>query len=410
MKQIATRSPFPAALPALLNVRSAWFPKSALARAILVILVLGVATGFYAIAAIFIHGPALLDATDYIPWGILISTYIFFVLSSTGLCFVSSLGHVFGIKKFEAISKRAVFLAIATMLSGFVALIPDLGRPERMLFYLLTPNFTSLLWWMGFLYSIYLVFMVAEFLAMHVGRMDWAKAMGIGGLVSAVAAHSTLGGVFGVIMARPFYFGPLMPLYFLLTAFLSGLAVMSLVGAVTPWMTGKKMDVEAKAVTRELGKLLILMLAIALVITVWKMLVGLYSPAESYRDTFSEVANSGLWQAEVTLGLLIPFIAVIVAAYYKKSIGLISAAAVFILVGLYIGRLDMVLAGQIMPLKVLRDIKFTMYAPSAAEALSVVGALLFCTLIYATGEKFLELAKSHLAVAHTEEDSTTAPH
>src|SRR5665648_80943 len=33
-----------------------------------------------------------------IPWGILISTYVFFVLTSTGLCLVSSIGHVFGVK------------------------------------------------------------------------------------------------------------------------------------------------------------------------------------------------------------------------------------------------------------------------------------------------------------------------
>ena len=36
--------------------------------------------------------------TREIPWGILISTYVFFVVTSTGLCIVSSIGHVFGVK------------------------------------------------------------------------------------------------------------------------------------------------------------------------------------------------------------------------------------------------------------------------------------------------------------------------
>jgi molybdopterin-containing oxidoreductase family membrane subunit len=36
--------------------------------------------------------------TREIPWGILIATYVFFVVTSTGLCLVSSIGHVFGVQ------------------------------------------------------------------------------------------------------------------------------------------------------------------------------------------------------------------------------------------------------------------------------------------------------------------------
>src|SRR3990172_7710958 len=60
--------------------------------------------------------------TREIPWGILISTYIFFVVTSTGLCIVSSIGHVFGVKDFMPIAKRSVFLSIVTITAGFVVI------------------------------------------------------------------------------------------------------------------------------------------------------------------------------------------------------------------------------------------------------------------------------------------------
>lgn len=376
----------------LLDVRSPWYPQSAYARAIMVLVLLVFTTGLYATAAIFIQGPALLEATDYIPWGIQISTYIFLALTASGLCVVSSLGHVFGIKGYEVISKRAVFLAIVTLIAGFVALAPDLGRPERMILYLLTPSFSSPIWWMGFFYAVYFIFMVAEFLSIHKGRMDWARVMGIGALVFAISAPSTLGGVFGVVMARPLYFGAFMPLYFLLTAFLSGIAIISLASIIAPWAMKKELDSESRNITTQLRRLLALVLGITLIFTAWNMLVGLYAPADVYRATYSHVLSSWLWRTEITLGLAIPFVLVILAAYFKtRVIPIILAASSFALLGLFIGRLNMVVAGQALPLKALRAAELGVYVPSSVEILSVIGAVAFGGFLYATGERFLRL-------------------
>ena len=391
----------------LLRSQNPLLPQSAYARAVLVLVYLGFATGLYAIAAIFIHGPELLEATDYIPWGIQISTYVFFVLTSTGLCFVSSLGHVFRVKGYETVSKRAVFLAIVTMLAGFVALVPDLGRPERMIFYLLTPNFSSLMWWMGFLYGVYFMFMVAEFLCIHKEAMDKARIMGIGGLLAAISAHSTLGGVFGVVMARPYYFGAFMPLYFLLTAFLSGLAAISLASIVTSWAMGKELDQMVNGTISQLARLLTLVLGIALIFTAWKMLVGLYAPADEYRATYAHVTSNWVWQAEVIGGMVIPFILVALTVYFKaRAVPITLIASGMVLAGLFIGRLEMVIAGQALPLKALRSPELSVYIPSAAEALNVVGAMALCGLLYGFGERFLQLA--HRDVSHEEREAADA--
>ena len=76
------------------------------------ILSIGVAAGFAGVINVLINGHAqVYNVSREVPWGILIATYVFLVVSSTGLCLISSLGHVFGIKKFEFIGKRAILLA-----------------------------------------------------------------------------------------------------------------------------------------------------------------------------------------------------------------------------------------------------------------------------------------------------------
>ena len=70
--------------------------------AMLIMLVIGITTYLG-------HGHHAYNVTREHPWGLMIAVYIFFVVSSTGLCIVGSLGDVFGFKDYMMISKRAIF-------------------------------------------------------------------------------------------------------------------------------------------------------------------------------------------------------------------------------------------------------------------------------------------------------------
>ena len=113
------------------------------------VLAIGVVIGIAGALNVLLNGhSAVYNVTREIPWGILIATYVFLVVSSTGLCLVSSLGHVFGIEKFDFIGKRAIILAILTLLCGFGAIGMELTHPIRMgLYTILSPNFSSPIWW-----------------------------------------------------------------------------------------------------------------------------------------------------------------------------------------------------------------------------------------------------------------------
>ena len=153
-----------------------------------------------------------MGTTSEVSWGVLIATYVFFVAITSGLCLVSSLGHVFGFKVFEPIAKKALFLAFVTLIVGFSVIATELERPFLLLkLAILSPNPTAPIWWMGALYGTYTVIIAAELFFLMREDHPKARVVGIIGVVAAFAAHSNLGAVFGLSHARPFWFGPLRP-------------------------------------------------------------------------------------------------------------------------------------------------------------------------------------------------------
>jgi len=138
------------------------------------------------------HGHHAYGVTRGHPWGLLIAVYIFFVVSSTGLCIVGSLGDVFGFKDYMMISKRAIFGSIVTILAGFAVIAFEIGHPVTMLIYnVLTPGLTSAIWWMGTLYGIYLTFMIIEFVFLLKNNMKMAKYFGLSGLLVVLQPTQT---------------------------------------------------------------------------------------------------------------------------------------------------------------------------------------------------------------------------
>ncbi|MDP2157856.1 MAG: NrfD/PsrC family molybdoenzyme membrane anchor subunit, partial [Nitrospirota bacterium] len=112
-----------------------------------------IALGAYGVLLSLLFGMDVFKFHHAIPWTIKISTYIFFVGSCTGISMITSLGHIFGVKRFELIGKRAAFLALITVTFGMMAIVLHLGHPERSFFFYLTPNIRSAIWGMSFFYT-----------------------------------------------------------------------------------------------------------------------------------------------------------------------------------------------------------------------------------------------------------------
>lgn len=177
----------------------------------------------FAVNAMYIGYMHTYGISREFPWGLLISGYIFFAVTSTGIGIISSIGHVFGIKSFMPIAKRAVYISMIAILTGFMVIFFDLENPFRLAIWNpLSPNPTSNIWWMGTFYSIYLVFLTLEFIFILIEKHKYSKLAGAICLITGIAAYSNLGAVFGMLCGREFWYGPYLPIFFVTSAATSG--------------------------------------------------------------------------------------------------------------------------------------------------------------------------------------------
>jgi len=354
--------------------------------AFLAMFVVGVATYLQ-------HGHHAYNVTREHPWGLLIAVYIFFVVSSTGMCIVGSLGDVFGFKDYEAISKRAIFASIVTILAGFAVIAFEIGHPVTMLIYnVLSPGLTSAIWWMGTLYGLYLTFMIIEFIFLLKGDMKMAKYFGLTGLLVGLAAHSNLGSVFGFLNARPISNGVFYPTYFILTAFITGIFIAFIIMGIR-----YKLDFPAqiKKMLEGLAKIQGLLIAILMFFVTWKFLTDIYGGMPNRADVAMHILGSWTLWAEVILAMLIPMF--VILKDYGKSPVLMFWASLSGMIGIFFMRYNLVHDTQLKPLQMMKTREYMLppewihYFPSSTEIMISLGGLGLCIAMYYLGTKFFNL-------------------
>ena len=357
------------------------------------LLLIGIGAGIH---ALFIAGTRHAYGTyREIPVAILISTYIFFVVASTGLCLVSSIGHVFGVKDFMPLAKRCVYLSIITILSGFLVIGLEIENPFRMILYnIISPNLSSNIWWMGTLYGFAVVFLTIEFIFLfNEAHHHKAVIAGFLGVVTEIAANSNLGGVFAMMNGRPFWYGPYFPVYFILSALITGCAFIIFFFFLAHKAVNKKAfdDFTAKAL-QSVSKLTLLLLAIMMIFTIWKFLttsVGSPGAITALNVLTDGPYSFNFWTIEVLVGMVIPFVLILAAR--GKNLTVMFIASALMIFSLFFTRMDMVVVGQIVPqyfeLGVVEYSKLHTYSPSVHEILVVLGGISFCLLAFLLGEK-----------------------
>jgi len=329
-----------------------------------------------------------------VPWGILIAAYVFFVVTSTGLCIVSSIGHVFGFKNFNPIAKRAVFMSIATIVAGFLVIAFEIENSWRMpVGNVIGANATSNIWWMGTLYGAYLFFMLIEFVMLQKNDHKKATAFGLAGLLTGVAAHSNLGAVFGLLNAREFWHGPYMPIYFITSAAMSGCIAIIFFTWLAYRANNWRMSEEMKKSMESVAKVGALMMAVIIFFTCWIMISGVSgNPPGKYEAIMALVTGPyalNFWGGEVALGMVIPF--VIIMLVKGRNMNALFAASLAGMVGIFFMRYDLVIVGQLVPhyhgMGLVDYADFLSYTPSLHEHLVVMGGVAFCLMLFLMGEK-----------------------
>ncbi|MBT2641446.1 polysulfide reductase NrfD [Bacillus sp. ISL-41] len=352
--------------------------------------------GLAGAANIFIHGEHAMGTTNKIPWGILIAGYEYFVGISTGLLLVAALGYIFHVKAIIPIGKLLLMFAIFSLVSGFAILLVELGNPLNFIHYFLTPNFTSPIWWMAPLYGIYLMLLVSLTVFVVRGNQSLIRPFAIMTAASALVALVCIGFLFGFIIARPYWNGPISPLYFILTSVFSGIAMAS----ISAYLHEKQKKSENLETVKFLRTLSLSMMGVMVIIYIGKTFVGLYGQVPGKYESLLALLTGPLsfnyWVLEISLAVGIPFV-LIVSAQKLTSMKL-GLAGLLSLTGIFFMRFNMVIAGQVTPLKVVKNpaekTAFNLFSITWSEWALIIGGIGIMALLYLQRE-LLERILNH---------------
>ena len=356
-----------------------------------------IAAGLYAAFRLFTEGHYLFDTNDVLLWSLPLGVYIYLALTSSGLTLLAALPLVFGVKKFEPIAKRLVFLSIATLLGGFVSIGLELGDVLHMIYIIISPNFSSPIWWMGFIYSIELVVLIVKFFLLH--RGDWhspiSRGLGHISFIAALVAPLMIGSVFGLTESRVTYFGPVMSIYCLLMAILSGTAFCVFYSLVVAKTSPIRFSEAKESISNDITRTFTYTLGTVIVFTLVKVAIESATVIPdflNYRQYAQAFGGIGKLNSEVLIGLLLPFLLMVIPSIRSSHASRILASGL-VLIGTLAMHMEILLAGQSRPIgpKAEQYPEYVSYFPSSYEWLVMLLAVAVALLLYTLGERFLKL-------------------
>lgn len=346
-------------------------------------------------------------SSDGVNWGMPISTYVFFALTSSGLTMIASLSTVFGFKQFYPVARRCIFLAIITLVSGFSVLALELGHPFRMLWAMPTGmQVMSPMFWMGVFYSIDLVLLIIKFYLMW--QDDWdspfSHFVGAASFVAVILASGMLGLVFGSMVMRPMWYGPFTSIYFMLSAALCGAAAIVVTTYMAYGFDRRNMGPHLRALAEgaDLPKVFATLIGLTLVMFLTRFWVGLWTNLDGM-DGFNALVKSPLFHIELWLGLVLPFY-MMLSPSLQTRMGAQMTAAFLVLGAMFINRYEFIIGGQLVPMfKGTWVNSLEPYAPSATEWAMTIFGIALALALYALGEKLFHLSAVPPSLAEAED-------
>jgi Ni/Fe-hydrogenase subunit HybB-like protein len=214
-----------------------------------------------------------------IHWGLLIVVYPYITGIVAGAFILASLVKVFNVKEVQPLYRLALLTALAFLLVAPLALVSHLGHPFRSYAIFLTPQTSSAMAMFGFVYAWYLmvVLLVEIWFDYRRDMIVWAqegtgvmrhvhralalfskdtseaalrfdakalKVITIVGIPSAFLLHGYVGFIFGSIKANPWWSSVLMPIVFLFSAIVSGIALVILLYMIIYPLLGGTIDMK----------------------------------------------------------------------------------------------------------------------------------------------------------------------
>jgi Ni/Fe-hydrogenase subunit HybB-like protein len=354
----------------------------------------------------------------HVSWSLMIVMYPYITGFVAGSFIVTALYHLFGANEFKPVARLSLAASFSFLLVAGLPLQLHLGHPERGIFVMITPNFTSAMAGFGILYSFYLVIVLLEvwfvyrgeiiqtarrsrgfkrtfYAALALGTYDTSpealeidhravKILSAIGLPSACMLHGYVGFIFGGIKANPWWSTPLMPVIFLLSAAVSGIALLILLYQGMAKLGRRAIQAETvQAMARWLWFFLILTVTLELL----EIIMLAYEKAEAWH-IISPLLTTRLQfsfiSVQMIIGSLIPFILLFIVVIMNKYLhdrvrnALTVFASLLLLLQVFSMRWNIVIGGQLLS-KSFRGLR-SAYEPHLFEREGILVAIVLFVL------------------------------
>ncbi len=378
---------------------------------------------------------------EYVYWSIQIVMYPFMTGLVAGAFVLSSLYHVFGVEKLKGIARFALVLSFALLPAALVPLLLHLQQPLRGVNVLMTPHFTSAIAAFGIVFSTYFAIVASEvwfvyrrhfvaqslllkenahktfrervysliYAVLTLGSYDVGekalrtdekatRILAAVGIPVALFLHGYAGFIFGSVKANALWMTPLMPVIFIVSAIVSGIAFCLLTYIVTMEIRKllarrRRAGGEAPArreeirgvevgVVRMTARYLVIFLVLAISLELLDAVFRSYTAVKAWDVVKSAVYGHEFRQVFVLqygIGNLVPLILLLLP---RLTIWRAVAGVVLVLFGVFMMRWNVVIGGQSFSLTLAGYMQYLLpIVPHSVETLKegLVGALAVVT-------------------------------
>ena len=319
-------------------------------------------------------------------WSVLIVLYPFITGLVAGAFILASLERVFRVEAVRPTYRLALLTALSFLLVAPLPLQLHLGHPERSLEMYLTPHRSSAMAMFGFVYLWYLMavllleiwldyrrdlvlksqsttgiarlfYRITTFGSHNISERSLRIDDELGyiitviGIPSAFLLHGYVGFIFGSVKANPWWSSPLMPIVFIFSAMVSGIAAVMLLYMASARLRGKPIDIRC---LDKIAQYLFYTFVIDFSLEMLDLLQRIYEADESFRS-LDFMVHTRLWKSQVIIQILLGTVTPILLLGLTQVTNLTgvvrkriyAVAGCLTVIGIFAMRWNVVIGGQL---------------------------------------------------------------
>lgn len=283
-------------------------------------------------------------------FGIFIAVYFYLTGLSAGSFILSTLAYGFGMERYKSLGKVGVILATALLIAAPLFLLLHVSVPHRAWHLFVYLNFESPITWGSFLLILYPINCIIYGYFMFKENKRLTRLFGLIGIPLAISVHGYTGFILAFGKARALWNTALMPILFLVSAIVSGIALMILVCIIKDrfFSSQKKIDYP---LVENLGKMLAWAIVFDLFLVGSDILVLLISHSDAQEAAHLLLTGSFFplfLIVENLLGKIVPFFLLVIPRF--RNLATMIIASLLVIVGIFFMRYVVVVGGEFLPL------------------------------------------------------------